>query len=463
MTNRITVAGEVDSTQLGEYTLTYQVADASGNIATATRKVTVVAKPIALNSASIASDAVKNGKATLKKGETLNLAAAIAPADATNTKIAWNSSDSKVATVAANADGSAVVTALRGGKTTITLTVSQKYVDPITGKTHEATKTAEVEVTVPRTATAAKALAEVTVFAKHEPKLPKQATVVFDDGSEDSADITWDSYDWASAQAGSTVTLTGEASIEGFKVPVSVNVTVMADTVAPVVTLPAGNYGKDGITYVKIGTDFDAMAGVSASDNADGDVTGSVTVGGDAVDTAVAGTYEVTYTATDENGNASAPVKRTVVVCDFHSVSFNANGGSSSAQTVEVPAGLTVGKPSDPVRAGFTFAGWTSDKAGTQPYDFSAAVNADLELYAQWKTVASGGNGADGSAGTGVAGGADGAGSAGSAAGSANVEAIRKTAATGSVIALPVAAMVALAMAGLAVMEAKRSRGRHIM
>ena len=463
VTNRITVAGEVDSTQLGEYTLTYQVADASGNIATATRKVTVVAKPIALNSASIASDAVKNGKATLKKGETLNLAAAIAPADATNTKIAWNSSDSKVATVAANADGSAVVTALRGGKTTITLTVSQKYVDPITGKTHEATKTAEVEVTVPRTATAAKALAEVTVFAKHEPKLPKQATVVFDDGSEDSADITWDSYDWASAQAGSTVTLTGEASIEGFKVPVSVNVTVMADTVAPVVTLPAGNYGKDGITYVKIGTDFDAMAGVSASDNADGDVTGSVTVGGDAVDTAVAGTYEVTYTATDENGNASAPVKRTVVVCDFHSVSFNANGGSSSAQTVEVPAGLTVGKPSDPVRAGFTFAGWTSDKAGTQPYDFSAAVNADLELYAQWKTVASGGNGADGSAGTGVAGGADGAGSAGSAAGSANVEAIRKTAATGSVIALPVAAMVALAMAGLAVMEAKRSRGRHIM
>lgn len=42
-------------------------------------------------------------------------------------------------------------------------------------------------------------------------------------------------------------------------------------------------------------------------------------------------------------------------------------------------------KPADPVRTGYGFKGWTTDLAGTAPYNFSDPVAADLTLYAQWQ------------------------------------------------------------------------------
>lgn len=42
-------------------------------------------------------------------------------------------------------------------------------------------------------------------------------------------------------------------------------------------------------------------------------------------------------------------------------------------------------KPADPVRTGYSFKGWTTDLAGTAPYNFSDPVATDLTLYAQWQ------------------------------------------------------------------------------
>ena len=89
-----------------------------------------------------------------------------------------------------------------------------------------------------------------------------------------------------------------------------------------------------------------------------------------------------------------------------HRVKFDAKGGSSvDSQT---PAsGSTVTKPADPTREGYTFGGWYADEACTKAYDFSAAVTADLTLYAKWTKKAadnnggSGGNGGSGSNGNG--------------------------------------------------------------
>lgn len=87
-------------------------------------------------------------------------------------------------------------------------------------------------------------------------------------------------------------------------------------------------------------------------------------------------------------------------------VSFSAGEGSKvDFQTTA--ANGSVAKPADPTREGYTFGGWYTDEACTKAYDFSAAVTADLTLYAKWTKKAadnnggSGGNGGSGSNGNG--------------------------------------------------------------
>jgi uncharacterized repeat protein (TIGR02543 family) len=69
-----------------------------------------------------------------------------------------------------------------------------------------------------------------------------------------------------------------------------------------------------------------------------------------------------------------------------YTVSFDAQSGSAVASQSVVKGGKAI-KPADPTRSGYTFAGWSSDKTGSKPYDFSTAVSANLTLYAQWKAV----------------------------------------------------------------------------
>lgn len=79
-------------------------------------------------------------------------------------------------------------------------------------------------------------------------------------------------------------------------------------------------------------------------------------------------------------------------------VSFNAGEGSKvDFQTTT--ANGSVAKPADPTREGYTFAGWYTDEACTEAYDFSVAVTADMTLYAKWvkNAVNPGGNGSSGS------------------------------------------------------------------
>lgn len=66
-----------------------------------------------------------------------------------------------------------------------------------------------------------------------------------------------------------------------------------------------------------------------------------------------------------------------------HRVKFDTQGGSSIND--QTPAsGSAVAKPADPTREGYTFAGWYTDEACTEAYDFSVAVTADMTLYAKW-------------------------------------------------------------------------------
>lgn len=65
-------------------------------------------------------------------------------------------------------------------------------------------------------------------------------------------------------------------------------------------------------------------------------------------------------------------------------LSFDTQGGSAVAPQ-RVPLGSVTTKPADPTRAGYTFAGWTTDKEGKNAFKFGEALPEDLTIYAQWK------------------------------------------------------------------------------
>ncbi|MGH0796994.1 immunoglobulin-like domain-containing protein [Bacillus mycoides] len=73
----------------------------------------------------------------------------------------------------------------------------------------------------------------------------------------------------------------------------------------PVLTVPAE-------ATINVGDKFNPLSGVKAIDNEDGDITDNVTVDG-SVDASKPGTYELTYTVSDSNGN-KVTAKQTVTV-----------------------------------------------------------------------------------------------------------------------------------------------------
>jgi|GEM_PF-2448114 len=81
-------------------------------------------------------------------------------------------------------------------------------------------------------------------------------------------------------------------------------------------------YDNQPLTAITIVTQGDTYtdAGAMATDDVDGDLTSSIVVGGDTVDTSTPGTYTVTYNVSDAAGNAAEEVIRTVIVEDTASL-----------------------------------------------------------------------------------------------------------------------------------------------
>ncbi len=67
-------------------------------------------------------------------------------------------------------------------------------------------------------------------------------------------------------------------------------------------------------------------------------------------------------------------------------VKFVANGGSETAEQT-VKHGQKATEPADPIRSGYSFAGWYKDQGLTQAFDFSSPITGDTTLYAGWVQV----------------------------------------------------------------------------
>ena len=88
-------------------------------------------------------------------------------------------------------------------------------------------------------------------------------------------------------------------------------VTVISDTVAPVITI----LGANPVVVAQNSTYTDA--GATATDLNDGDVTADIVTGGDVVDTTTLGDYTVTYTVSDAAGNESNATRTVSVIQHF--------------------------------------------------------------------------------------------------------------------------------------------------
>ncbi|WP_369821271.1 immunoglobulin-like domain-containing protein, partial [Oleiphilus sp. HI0080] len=85
---------------------------------------------------------------------------------------------------------------------------------------------------------------------------------------------------------------------------------IVADTTPPAISL----IGSSTVN-VEQGTSY-SDAGATASDSVDGVITANITVSGDTVDPATAGSYVIRYDVTDAAGNAAPQVTRTIIVAD---------------------------------------------------------------------------------------------------------------------------------------------------
>lgn len=96
-----------------------------------------------------------------------------------------------------------------------------------------------------------------------------------------------------------------------------------------------------------------------------------------------------------------------------YTVTFDANGKDAAMpDSQRVKEGKAATEPSTKPRCkGYTFAGWYTDAACTKAYDFSAAVTADMTLYAKWTKNAAGNNGGNGGSNGNAGGSGNGAGS----------------------------------------------------
>jgi subtilisin family serine protease len=108
------------------------------------------------------------------------------------------------------------------------------------------------------------------------------------------------------------------------------------DTIAPVIEL-IGEYIIDLAL-----DDLYSEPGYTATDDFDGDISESVVVGGDTVDTSVPDTYTVTYNVTDDAGNPALELTRVVNVSDADAPIINDDVPASYNMEATSPSGATL-------------------------------------------------------------------------------------------------------------------------
>jgi len=105
-------------------------------------------------------------------------------------------------------------------------------------------------------------------------------------------------------------------------------------------------------------------------------VEGSKSVACDANSNVITAVYEKTGSSSS-GGSIGGGVTR-------YTVKFDTNGGSTIANKT-VTRNSLLAEPQAPVKEGYSFLGWFTDKELTEAYDFAKAVTKGFTLYARWE------------------------------------------------------------------------------
>ncbi len=303
VTEKVVVTGSVDTSKLGVYTLSYNVTDSSGNPSiTVTRTVTVkdtTAPTLAL------------------KGE-----ATIVVEGATEfVDPGFTSSDSFDSEVTVEVAGS--VNVKKVGDYVLTYTAA----DDSGNKTTVTRKVSVVDTTAP----VIELSGEKSVVLEHGQAYVEPGFVVTDTVDGNITDYVVVSSNLRFAVGEYTVTYTvkdASGNETGAKRTVKV-----VDTTAPTLVLK----GANPLSVVQ-GSKYEEP-GFKATDNADGDLTDSVTVSG-SVDTKTVGSYKFTYTVVDASGNKTT-VERVVTVNKAPSTDNGTGNGTGKGTGTGTGKGTT--------------------------------------------------------------------------------------------------------------------------
>ena len=281
-------ASAVDVNTVGDYTVTYDVQDAAGNQATqVTRTVTITADVTIPEITLVGANP-----------QSIELGTAYSELGATATDNIDGDITGSIVIDASAVDVNTV------GDYTVTYDVQDAAGNQATQVTRTVTITADVtipEITLvganPQSIELGTAYSELGATATDNIDGDITGSIVIDASAVDvntvgDYTVTYDVQDAAGNQA-TQVTRT---------------VTITADVTIPEITLVGANPQS-----IELGTAYSEL-GATATDNIDGDITGSIVIDASAVDVNTVGDYTVTYDVQDAAGNQATQVTRTVTI-----------------------------------------------------------------------------------------------------------------------------------------------------
>ena len=290
ITDNIVAVSAVNTSVIGNYTVTYNVSDNAGNAATqVTRTVNVIADEtipvITLSGANLQS--IELGTAYSESG-------AIAT-DNTDGDISANIS----------IDATAVNVNIVGNYT-VTYNVSDNAGNAATQVTRTVTITADATIPeITLTGSNPQSIELGTAYSE------SGATATDNTDGDISANISIDATAVNVNTVGNytvTYNVSDAAGNAAIQVTRTVNVTADADTTIPVITLTGSNPQS-----IELGIAY-SESGATATDNIDGNITANIGIDAGAVDVNTVGDYTVTYNVSDNAGNAATQVTRTVTI-----------------------------------------------------------------------------------------------------------------------------------------------------
>ncbi|MBC2190299.1 LPXTG cell wall anchor domain-containing protein, partial [Listeria booriae] len=296
-------ANDVDTSAVGTYHVTYSVTDSDGNTTTKTITVTVTSNDAPV---IVASDQ------TIKKGKAFDVMAGVSASD------------------------------LEDGDVTGGITVTANDVDTNTVGTYHVTysvtdsdgNTTTKTITVTITSNDAPTFTTSDVYLKVGDKFNPYAGITANDTEDgdltDRIDIESNNVDMTQA---------GTYAVE-YSVTDSDNNTTKITRHVYVRTNDKPVIHASDQTF-KAGASFDPLAGMSASDTEDGDITANVTITANDVDANQAGTYHVTYSVTDSDDNTTTKTITITVLTNEKPVITAADITKKAHRSVDPMAGVT--------------------------------------------------------------------------------------------------------------------------